>query len=75
MTEERGIAWDMREMGSTWGRGIREGLVPQEARKISSQFSARAEATWRRKKRNERVGHDEERTSTNRVSYFPDEGL
>ncbi len=74
-TEEGGVAWDLREMGSTWGRGVREGPVPQEARKISSQCSARAEETWRRKKRNERVGRDEERTSANRVSYFPDEGL
>ncbi len=70
-----GIAWDLRKMGSTCGRGVREGLALQEARNISSQCSARAEATWRRKKRDEQVRHDEERTIANRVSYFPDEGL
>jgi hypothetical protein len=53
---------------------VREGPALLEARKISSQCSARAEATWRRKKRDERVRHDEERTSANKVSYFPDEG-
>jgi hypothetical protein len=72
-TEEWGVAWDLREMGSSWGRGVREGPAPQEARKISSQCSARAEATWGIKKRNKRVGGDEERTSANRVSYFPHE--
>jgi hypothetical protein len=38
-------------MGSAWGRGVREGPAPQEAEKISSQHSARKEATWRRKKK------------------------
>jgi hypothetical protein len=41
-------------------RGVREGPAPQEARKISSQCSAKAEATWRRKKRNGQVRRDEE---------------
>ncbi len=27
-TWERGIAWDLREIGSAWGRGVREGLAP-----------------------------------------------
>jgi hypothetical protein len=73
LTKERDVAWDLSEMGLTWGEGVREGPAPQEARKISSQCSVRAEATWRKKKRNERVRRDEERASTN--SYFPDEGL
>jgi hypothetical protein len=47
-------------MGSAWGRGVREGPAPQEVGKISSQSSARAEAAWRRKKRN----------GVNRMSYF-----
>jgi hypothetical protein len=59
-TWEQGVAWDLREMGSAWGRGVREGPAPQEARKISSQCSAREEATWRRKKKEGRVEHDEE---------------
>ncbi len=46
-------------MGSAWGRGVREGPAPQEARK-SSQCSAREEATWRRKKKEGQVGRDEE---------------
>jgi hypothetical protein len=37
-------------MESAWGRGVREGLATQNAGKISSQRSARKEATWRRKK-------------------------
>ncbi len=55
-TWEWGVAWtgNLRKMESAWGRGVRE------ARKISSQCSARAEATWRRKKRNGHVGRDEE---------------
>ncbi len=55
-----GIAWDLREMGSAWGRGVREGLAPQKVGKISSQRSARKEVTWRRKKKEEQVGRDEE---------------
>jgi hypothetical protein len=57
------------------GEGVREGPAPQRARKISSQCSTRAESTLRRKKRNVQVGRDEEKTGTNRVSYFPDERL
>ncbi len=47
-------------MGSAWGKGVREEPAPQEAGKISSQCTARAEATWRGKKRNGQVGRDEE---------------
>jgi hypothetical protein len=60
-TLERGVAWGLREMGSAWGRGVREGLAPQNAGEISSQRSARKEATsWRRKKKEEGIGHDQE---------------
>jgi hypothetical protein len=52
-TEERDVAWDLREMGSAWGRGVREGLAPQETRKISSQCPARTETTWRRRGKGE----------------------
>jgi hypothetical protein len=45
-----GHCLDLREMGSAWGRGEREGPAPQEARKISSQCSAGEEATWRKDK-------------------------
>jgi hypothetical protein len=38
--------------GVSLGEGGREGPAPQEARKISSLCSVRAETTWRRKKRN-----------------------
>ncbi len=41
------------------GEGVREGLAPKEARKISSQCSAREEVTWRRKKRNRGVRREE----------------
>jgi hypothetical protein len=47
-------------MGSAWGRGVREGPAPQNAREISSQGSARKEATWRRKRKEAGVGRDEE---------------
>ncbi len=39
---------------------MREGPAPQKAGKISSQRSARKGATWRKKKKEERVGRDEE---------------
>jgi hypothetical protein len=39
---------------------VREGPAPQKAGKISSQRSARKGATWRKKKKEERVGRDEE---------------
>ncbi len=42
------------------GEGAREGPAPQEARKISSQCSARAETTWTRTRKDGQVGHDEE---------------
>ncbi len=46
--------------GVSLGEGVREGPAPQKVGKISSQCSARKEATWRRKKIEERVGRDEE---------------
>jgi hypothetical protein len=33
-------------MGSAWGKGVKEGPVPQDAGKISSQCSARAGTTY-----------------------------
>jgi hypothetical protein len=59
-TWERGIAWCLREMGSAWGRGVREGPAPHEAREISSQCSTRAETKWRRTRRNGQVRRDKE---------------
>jgi hypothetical protein len=47
-------------MGSAQGKGVREGQAPQTRREISSQLPARKEATWRRKKKEEQVQHDEE---------------
>jgi hypothetical protein len=29
LTEGWGVAWDLREMGSTQGKGVREGQAPQ----------------------------------------------
>jgi hypothetical protein len=60
LTWKRGIAWDLREMGSAWRRGVKGGPAPQKAGKISSQCSARKEATWRRKRKEGGVGRDEE---------------
>jgi hypothetical protein len=59
-TQEWGIAWNLREMGSIQGKGVREGQAPQAGRKISSQLPAKKEASWSRKKKEERVRHDEE---------------
>jgi hypothetical protein len=59
-TQERGVAWDLREMGSAQGKGVREGQAPQTRREISSQLPARKEATLRRKKKEGRVRRDEE---------------
>jgi hypothetical protein len=47
-------------MGSALGKGVRESPAPQKAGKISSQRSARKEATWSRKKKEGQVGRDEE---------------
>ncbi len=60
LTQEWGVAWDLREMGSAQGKGVREGQAPQARREISSQPPARTESTWSRKKKEERVRHDEE---------------
>ncbi len=42
------------------GGGAKGGPSPQEARKISSQCSARAETTWTRTRKDGQVEHDEE---------------
>jgi hypothetical protein len=47
-------------MGSAQRKGVREGRAPQAGREISSQLPARKEATWSKKKKEERVRHDEE---------------
>ncbi len=59
-TWERVVAWDLREMGSALGRGVREGPAPQEAKEKSSQGSARAGTTWTRTRKAGQVGRDEE---------------
>ncbi len=48
---------------------MREGLAPLRARKISSQRSAREEAAWRKKKEG-RVGHDEEAPARTELAIF-----
>jgi hypothetical protein len=58
--QEWHVAWDLREMGSAQGKGVREGQAPQARREISSQHPARKEATWSSKKKEGRVGRDEE---------------
>jgi hypothetical protein len=47
-------------MRSAWEMGVTEDPAPQKAGKISGQRSSRKEAAWRRKKKEDRVGHDEE---------------
>jgi hypothetical protein len=46
--------------GVNLGEGGEGGPGPQGSKEDKQSCSARAEATWRRKKRNERVGRDEE---------------
>jgi hypothetical protein len=70
-TAEWGVAWDLREMGSTWGRGLREG----EGNKEDKQSVLSEGGDNMEKEEEERASQDEERTSANRVSYFPDERL
>jgi hypothetical protein len=53
---EEGFVWDLREMGSAWRKGVREGPAPQEAGKISNQCSTRAETTWARTRKANQVG-------------------
>ncbi len=60
LTQEWGVAWDLREMGLAQGKGAREGQAPQTRREISSQLPVRKEATWSRKKKVGRVRCDEE---------------
>ncbi len=59
-TQEWGIAWNLREMGSAQGKGVREGQAPQTRREISSKLPARKEVTWSKKKKEGRVRRDEE---------------
>jgi hypothetical protein len=46
-------------MVSAWERGVRDGLAPWEARKISSQCTAKAGMTWARTRRTSQVRRDE----------------
>ncbi len=57
-TWKHAIAWSLREMGSAWGKGVREEPAPQEAGKISSHYSAKARTTWARTRKTNQVGHD-----------------
>jgi hypothetical protein len=52
LTQEWGIVWDLREMGSAKGKGVREGQAPQTRREISShsQRGRRQHGTGRRRK-------------------------
>jgi hypothetical protein len=43
---------------------VREGPAPQKLEKISSQHPARKEATWRRKKKEGRVGRNDQRAES-----------
>jgi hypothetical protein len=56
---KRAIAWGLREMGSAWGRGVREGPALQEVGKISSQCPTKAGTTWERTRRTSQVVRDE----------------
>jgi hypothetical protein len=60
-------------MGSARGKGVREGQAPQAGRKISSQLSARKEATWSRKKKEGRVRYDEEESAC--TEWYLQEGF
>jgi hypothetical protein len=61
--------------GVSLGEGVREGLAPKKAEKINSQRSARKEATWRRKKKEGQVGHDEEGPARTELSTFLKEDI
>jgi hypothetical protein len=56
---KRAIAWDLREIGSARGKGVREGPAPQETGLIRSKCSARAGTTWARTRRTKQVRCDE----------------
>ncbi len=71
MTQEWGVAWDLMEMGSAQEKGVSEGQAPQTRREISSQLPSRKEATWRRKKKEGWVRHDEEELAcTERINHM-----
>jgi hypothetical protein len=46
--------------GVSLGEGVKEGLAPQDAGKLSSQCSARAVTTWATTRSTRQVGRDEE---------------
>ncbi len=66
---EWGVAWDLREMGSAQGKGVREGQAPQAGREISSQLPARKEATWSRKRQEGQVRRDKEGPACTEWAY------
>jgi Neuraminidase (sialidase) len=49
------IAWSLREIGLAWEKGEREDPAPQEAGKISSQYSAKAGTTWERTRKTNKL--------------------
>jgi hypothetical protein len=61
-TERWDVAWNPREMGSTWAGRVREGPAPQAESKISSQLPTEKETTasWSGKKTARRVRRDKE---------------
>jgi hypothetical protein len=69
LTWKWGVAWDLREMGSAQGKGVREGQSPQAGREISIQLPARKEATWSRKRKEGQVRRDEEDLACKEWAY------
>ncbi len=59
--------------GQLRGGGLGRAWPPKEAGMISSQCSARAETTWRRKKRDGQVGCNEEGPAQTEWAIFQDE--
>jgi hypothetical protein len=55
-TQAKGVAWDLREMGSAQGKGGREGQAPQTRSEISSQLPARKEPNGAGGRRKEESG-------------------
>ncbi len=56
---KRAVAWDLREIGSAWGKGVTEGPAPKEVGKISSQGPTKAGTTWASTRKTKQVWRDE----------------
>jgi hypothetical protein len=59
-TCQRGFAWDLKEMGSAWGRGVREGPAPPGSSEDKQSALSEGRGNMEKEKKEGQVGRDEE---------------